>query len=210
MRNTAIPAARKPIPSSGRPCIARLLMTTPSSTAVEDRARELGQIEQADVHGAVAAGEQACGQGGGRHRGGGGEQSEHDAGDWDRARQHACGSSAAGCSERYWWTISTTISASPTASRPNVWNSRKRWVSSSEAPQKAATGPGGGEHNRSRGRAERSRLNGGVSSNVSSDRTNAAAEIAATTQNSGRHACALACRPPTAGRARRRRRCTCS
>jgi hypothetical protein len=38
-----------------------------------------------------------------------------------------------------------------------------------------------------------------VSSKVSTESTNAVTEIAATTQNRGRQACALASRPPTSG-----------
>ena len=110
---------------------------------------------------------------------------EHGA---DRQQRAACA--------RYWLTISTTISASPPSSGTSVMRV-KEWVSQQLRGAEERGDARRRPQVRSRaGPVGRCGSAGGASSKVSIDSTNAVSEIAATIQNSGRQASALAWMPP--------------
>ena len=188
-------------------------MTSAEHDRGDHRAGDLGQVEQADVKRAVAVGQQARGQRGRRHRGGRREQRDHDARDRHRAGEHRCGSSAAGAWRGTGRRSARRSVASPPSSGTNVRRHRGTgWVSSSDAPKNAATRARALPARSPVGHAARLRSAGGASSKVSSgQRKRAGREIAGDDpeQRPPGVRLRLECRR-SSGRARPRRRCTCS
>ena len=212
MRKTAMPAARNPFPTSGRYCIARLSITHAERDGREDRARQLRQVQQPQVQRAVAS----------RRAG---PRSARSPTPRRRRRTAPATIPATGivlvsiAADRQQRSLGPELvddqrddqrqPADQQAERPRI--SRNLWVSSSDAPKKAATEPAAARAIAFSGPRGALGSAGGASSNVNSESTKRRRprsprrpRTAAATRGA-RPGCRRSWGP-----ARRRRRCTCS